>query len=307
MSLETAPPKATALNDSAAKNAAPSSPDARRRVAGALATLVSAALASSAGCGLGVAACDELDQACNTPVDPSGYVQLSAYRQRDRRARPMVGGAVRMRNLVVTAIDDHVENSSGNTGDVWVQERVRDPNFSGCVPHPQGGVVCGIQLFAPTILPAGSQLVPGDLVNINGGRYDEFDCSVCCAPPREPCLFSDGRTLPELSMTSVERVGSTVPPTPIDTTLAQIAMGGDQYMGILVRVTDEILLPAPDTRGEYRLASNVNLSTQIGPLVDSAGRTLEPGTRLRNVTGIVSFFFGSKLLVRGPEDYTVAR
>lgn len=270
-------------------------------------SLAATALLASVGCGYGAAVCDELDQACNEPVDPSGYTQLSVYRQSNRAMRPRVGGAVRMRNLVVTAIDDHVESATGSTGDVWVQERVLEPTFSGCMPHPRGGVVCGVQLFAPSILPAGSQLVPGDLVNISGGRYDEFDCTPCCAPPRMPCLFSDGRTLPELSLTSVERVGSTRPPEPIPTTLAQLAMGGDAYVGVLVRLNDEITLPAPDTRGEYRLASSVNLSTQIGPLVDAAGARLAPGTRLRGVTGIVSYFFGTKLLVRGPEDYQIVR
>jgi hypothetical protein len=219
-------------------------------------------------------------------------------------------------NVVVTAIDDYLESASGNTGDVWVQQVYTNPTFDGCAPLADGRRVCGIQLFAPSFVPAGSSLLTGDLVNVSGGRYDEFDCTVCCRPPANPCRFMD-RILPEFSQASVERVGTGIVPVVVPATLEQIALNGDRYTGVLVRIEGELMLTMPARgdigRGEIPIANagGMKLSSQIGPLVDRAsGRPLfDPATgqlnftRLRNVTAIVSYFFGNKLLPRSPQDF----
>ncbi len=224
--------------------------------------------------------------------------------------------AVNVGNVVVTAIDDYLESASGNTGDVWVQQVYTNPNFSGCAPHPDGRRVCGIQLFAPTFVPAGTALLAGDLVAVTGGRYDRFDCTVCCRPPANPCRFMD-RILPEFSQASVERVGTGVTPVVVPATLEQIALDGDAYTGVLVNIGAEITLMMPARgdigRGEIPIANagGMKLSAQIGALVDRAsGRPIFDVaanrlnfTRLRNVTAIVSYFFGNKLLPRGPQDF----
>lgn len=258
--------------------------------------------------------CDDLDpNACDTVARPGR--RLAEYRQADRAARPAVGTAVDIRYLSVTAVDDFQESATGSIGDIWVQERVMDPSFQGCVPHPQGGRVCGIQLFAPTFIPAGARPLEGDIVNVSGGRYEEFDCTPCCAPPRPPCRFTNGRTLPELSMTSVERVGSARAPDPVDATLDQILANGDAYMGVLVRITDEVEIGATDTRGEIDVAGfeaqQLKISNQLTALVDprspaDAPQPLAAGTRLRGLTGIVSFFFGPKIIPRSRADLGTA-
>jgi hypothetical protein len=257
--------------------------------------------------------CDEIDRrSCNMPL-PAGET-LAGYRQADTTLRPTVGVPVAVSNVVVSAIDDYLERG-GNTGDVWVQEVVDDPAFNGCAPMPDGRHVCGIQLFAPANIPTGSFLLVGDTVRVTGGTYDEFDCTPCCPPPRRACRF-DGRTLPEFSRTGVERIGTGVEPVIVPATIQQIVEGADRYVGVLVRITGDVMLETPTggdaTRGEIRMVGGVNLTPQIGPLTDRTGRPVFDSatgrlnfTRLRNVTGIVSYFFGTKLMPRGPQDFEV--
>jgi hypothetical protein len=257
--------------------------------------------------------CDEIDRrSCNQPL-PQGTT-LATYRQAATASRPTPGGPVSVSNVVVSAIDDFLE-PRGSTGDVWVQEVINDPSFDGCAPMPDGRRVCGIQLFAPTNIPTGSYLLVGDTVRVSGGSYDEFDCTPCCPPPRRPCRF-EGRTLPEFSRAGVERIGTAVEPVVVPATIRQILDGGDRYVGVLVRITDEVMLETPTgsdaTRGEIRMVGGINLTSQIGPLQDRMGRPLFDSAtgrlnynRLRNVTGIVSYFFGPKLLPRGPRDFEV--
>lgn len=293
------------------------------RTVAAMAALLSVALvADVALCGCATPLtdrrCDELDRrSCGQPAEQKD--PLSRYRQAPGAGgvRPPPGGAVNVGNVVVTAIDDYLESVSGNTGDVWVQQVFNPPvNFEGCAPMPDGRRVCGIQLFAPTFVPAGSALLTGDLVTVTGGRYDEFDCTVCCRPPANPCRFMD-RILPEFSQASVERVGTGVAPVVVPTTIETLASGGDNYTGVLVNIPGEIMLTMPARgdigRGEIPIANSggMKLSAQIGALVDRAsGRPIFDVennrlnfTRLRNVTGIVSYFFGNKLLPRGPQDF----
>lgn len=223
-----------------------------------------------------------------------------------------MGGSVSVSNVVVTAIDNHLE-PRGNTGDLWVQEIVNDPMFNGCAPLADGRRVCGIQLFAPSLIPTGASLLVGDVVSISGGSYDEFDCTPCCAPPRPPCTFRD-RTLPEFSRAGVERIGTGVRPVVVPATVQQIVEGGDRYVGVLVRIEGEVMLETPSmsdaNRGEIRMVGGLNLAPQLGPLEDRMGRPLYDAamrrlnyTRVRNVTGIVSYFFGPKLFPRGPGDF----
>lgn len=277
----------------------------------ALAPLIVGALSCSTPLDTLPRRCDEIDpNVCNTPV--AQRERLATYRQADLAARPRPGGPVAVSNVVVTAIDDHLE-ARGDTGDIWVQEVINDPMFNGCAPMPDGRRVCGVQLFAPSTIPTGATLLVGDLVTVTGGSYDEFNCTPCCAPPRPPCTFTD-RTLPEFSRAGVERVGTGVQPIVVPATVQQIIDGGDRYVGVLVRIEGEVMLETPSggdaNRGEIRIVGGLNLAPQLGPLQDRTGRPLYDAaarrlnfTRVRNVTGIVSYFFGPKLFPRSPEDF----
>ncbi len=273
--------------------------------------LVSLAAITSCATPLTDRRCDEINtRSCNQPAPQAE--QLATYRQESVAARPTPGGPVAVGNVVVTALDDFLE-PGGETGDLWVQQVVTDPAFTGCAPMPDGRHVCGIQLFAPSTIPTGSYLLVGDTVSITGGTYDEFNCTPCCAPPRPPCTFTD-RTLPEFSRAGVERIGTGIEPVVVPATVQQIIDGGDRYVGVLVRIEGEVMLETPTgstaTRGEIRMVGGLNLAPQIGALTDRMGRPLFDRTtgrlnytRVRNVTGIVSYFFGPKLFPRGPEDF----
>lgn len=277
-------------------------------------SLLSAVLCAAAACALGSCqvvygprVCDEIQRgACNPVEITTPVTTLRPYRDRMATSRPTVGAPVDVRNVTVSAIDNYSEGTSGAIGDLWVQERVLDPTFTGCAPHPQGGRVCGVQLFAPNVSPAGEQLRFGDLVNITGGTYDEFNCGTCSSQ------FAGGRTLPELSRAAVTRVGSTGAPEPIPATLDEVVNGGDNYVGVLVRLTDTITLGAYNARfSQYPLvvngvsSRNLNIAEQIAPLRDAAGQPYATNTRLRNVVVVVSFFFNPLLLLRSASDYEV--
>ncbi len=288
-------------------------------------------------------ACDNLDlTSCNTVVPPAQ--RLRDFRQTNRALRPTVGAPiVGVRNVVITAVDIYAE-PGGDIGDAFVQEVIPESeaaSFQGCIPVMTGGRVtsrvCGIQLFRPRYIPVGSHPLPGDLLSISGGRYDEFNCQTCAAQ------FSDMRTLPELSQCNAERIGSGAVPAPIDVTITQVIDGGDAYVGVLVRLTDtfvtgpvnprqgEIPLTlataapmcltdgdrctrsseccsggcAPD-RGTTVCGAPLQMSDQLTPLNNSAtGMPLAQGTRVRNVVGIVSYFFGTKIIPRSVRDYEI--
>jgi hypothetical protein len=260
------------------------------------------AVATTSCVGYDQRVCDDLDtRACDHPAVPAQ--RLRDFRQRNLAARPTVGSAVQVPNVVVTAVDTYQE-PGGDVGDVWVQERVAEADFDGCVAHPLGGRVCGMQLFSPTPVPAGTRLLAGDLVDVSGGRYDEFDCTPCCAAPRPPCRFT-GRTLPELSVTNVTRLGSARPPDAIPVTLADITTQGDAMTGVLVRVMGEFTLTATRRPNEFDIGMGIVVTNQLTPLTDAQGMALVAGARVRNITGIVSYFFGTKLIPRSTMDYEV--
>src|SRR5262249_35193763 len=77
-----------------------------------------------------------------------------------------VGTPVTIRGGVVTAVD----RFGNRTGNVFVQE-------------PGGGAYSGVLLFNAAV--AGGtldDLQPGDVVDIEGGMVDQFDCTPCGTP-----------------------------------------------------------------------------------------------------------------------------
>lgn len=258
-----------------------------------------------AGCnGPLVSMCDDPRRDCDHPA--SNTQRIADFRQSDPAQRPTLAIPVNFHNVFVIGVDDFLEaGTSAKIGDIFVEQRIADDTFPGCARDPvHGGRVCGIQLYAPTPIPAGTHMALGDLANVTGGQYEEFNCGTCATG------FSDGRTLPEIGQPAVERVGSGLQPDPIDVTVAQLIDPdhGDDYVGVLVRITDVITTSAISTRGEITVAPGLNMTGQLTALNDPAtGAPLAAGTRLTNITGIASYFFGSKIIPRSVRDYTVMR
>jgi hypothetical protein len=147
--------------------------------------------------------------------------------------------------------------------------------------------------------------VVGDIANVQGGAYDEFTC--------EPCRmqFDEGHSLPEVGMPTVERVGTSRSPDPIDVTLAQLTdpEHGDDYLGILVRITDSVTTMAYNTHNaEITIAPGIQMTAQLTPLNDpTTGQVLPAGTHLRNIVGIASYFYNPKIIPRSVNDYEIVR
>jgi hypothetical protein len=250
--------------------------------------------------------CDELDNSCNQPVTPPQY--LSDFRQNNAMARPAAGTALAMTNLTVSAIDTYSDSPSNRTGNIYVQQFItadqlmHDPHFAsfmGCAPY-MGGAMCGIQVFGATIVPVGSQLLAGDLVNVNGGMYDEFTCMTCSSP------FPAGQSLPELAMVTLQRIGSGAPPAPVPVSLATLAAGGNPYVGVLVTISDASVPLSLSSSGKLTLGtSGIELSTDLSPLVDGMGMPVSDTDTLSHLTGIVTYFYSLQFMPRSPADYVV--
>lgn len=229
--------------------------------------------------------------------------RIADFRQSNAAQRPTLGIPVDFRNVEIIGVDDYL-GVDGKVGDIFVQQRISDMNFPGCVPDPvHGGRVCGIQLFSPSTVPAGAHVTLGDIVNVSGGTYEEFTCQTCSTG------FDPGRSLPEIGMPSVERTGSGIAAQPIDVTVAQLTDPdhGDDYVGVLVRVTDMVTTAAPrPSTGSILIASGLTMTAQLTPLNDPAtGQPLPVGTHLINIVGIASYFFGPEIHPRSVNDYTV--
>jgi hypothetical protein len=285
-----------------------------RAVRPVVTALVSLAISAGACTSLNDApVCDDPAGHCNDPntnAGPSGpplhQFRATAALPDGGPPRPPLGVGVDWGAVVVIAVDNYLEGPTGKVGDVWVAERVPG-NFPGCAyDMATDESVCGIQLFNPSPIPSGSHMLEGDLAHVSGGTYEEFNCPTCSSH------FPNGRTLPEIGTPSIERIGSAATPEPISMSLSQFAGGQDSTVGIVVRINEPLqVLSGPDSHGEYSIdtlgitGTGVTMSPQIGPIVPRGQPTLAAGTIICNLTGVGSYFYNQKILVRGPADLQI--
>lgn len=246
----------------------------------------------------GAARCDDESNQCGRPA-PAGLT-LGDIRGAQR---PAVGATVRANSVVLTAFDEYDEDGSGNIGDVYLQALVprgssTDP-WSPC-PITQDGMyrVCGISTFSTSFQPSGFHPVPGNVVDIVSGTYDEFNCSGVCGNPPQP--FPDGRYLPQIRNVTLRSAGVAPLPQPLVVTLDDMLAHNAELMGVLVEIQNVTTVGAPDRRGEIALtpgSSGVHITQQFTPIVGVVS-----GTHWDRVVGVVSYFYGPKLIPRTPED-----
>ncbi len=261
------------------------------------------ALVAPAGCveTVGSVRCDEVDtRTCNMPFT-SGALTLRTLRTR-MPAYPE-GQPVNIRGVVVSAVDDYDEDMTGRVGTIYAQEfsppgNTTDP-LRPCPLTPDRRYrVCAISLFAPTLAPSGYRARVGDIVDIVGGGYDEFDCAGVCGTPPQP--FDNGRFIPQIARPTATNAGVAPPPVPLPATLAAIDQNNEAYMGLLVTVENVVAMGAPDRRGEIALGAGregLKLTQQFVAIPGVIN-----GTRWRRVTGIVTYFYGAKLVPRTLAD-----
>lgn len=297
--------------------------------------VVIAALLSAAGC-TGAPSnprCDEPDNSCNRAFLQSA-TPLSALRDPNEATRTPVGTAVDARNLQVTAYDDFDETMDGDLGTVYVQQLVPAGNtadrFLPCPLLPDNSArVCGISTFNAQFNPLAYRPKVGDLVDMSGGSYDEFDCSGVCGTPPQP--FPDNRFLPQVRSPTLRSAGVAPAPTPVRVTVADIMNHNAALIGVLVEVSDATATAEPDCRGEISLgmgSNAVKLTQELLAIPHGEARVdnrpnrscanappprdppdpdrIRNGTRWSRIVGVVSYFYGPKLIPRTASDLTFA-
>jgi hypothetical protein len=273
-----------------------------------IAALASAVVVSALGCSdvPTTQRCDEPDNSCNRPFLRS-TTPLSALRDPNPMTRVPEGTPVDARNLQVTAYDELDETMDGDLGTVYVQETIpvgtsTDP-FLPCPLLPDGSArVCGISTFNTQFSPLAYRPKVNDLVDMSGGQYDEFDCSGVCGTPPQP--FPDGRFLPQVREPTIRSAGVAPAPTPVRVTVADLMNHNAALIGVLVEVANVSVSLAPDRRGEIQITSDRNGPKITQEMVTIPGVTT--ATRWSRVVGVVSYFYGPKLIPRSLADLTPA-
>ncbi|MBK6529372.1 MAG: hypothetical protein IPF99_07190 [Deltaproteobacteria bacterium] len=273
-----------------------------------IAVLIAALIVSALGCSdvPTTQRCDEPDNSCNRAFLRS-TTPLSALRDPNPMRRVPEGTPVDARNLQVTAYDELDETMDGDLGTVYVQETIPPGNTDDpFLPCPlladRSARICGISTFNTQFNPLAYRPKVGDLVDMSGGQYDEFDCSGVCGTPPQP--FPDGRFLPQVREPTIRSAGVAPLPTPVRVTVADLMTHNAALIGVLVEVSNVTVAFAPDRRGEIQITSDRN-----GPKITQEMVTIPgvvAGTQWSRVVGVVSYFYGPKLIPRTLADLTPA-
>ena len=246
--------------------------------------------------------CDEPDHSCNQPLS-AGTTSLQALRNPDPAQRAPNGTIVTARALQVVAFDDYDETQAGAVGTVYVQQTIPAGDvanrFAPCpLLDDHSARVCGISTYRATFNPLAYRPSIGDLVDLAGGTYEEFDCSGVCGSPPQP--FPSGMFLPQVNTVTVHSAGVAPIGAPIHVTLNDLLTHNEELIGALVEVDDVTAMDAPDRRGEIPLTApptSVNLTQELMPIT---GVTAD--THWSRIIGVVSYFYGPKLIPRRAAD-----
>ena len=187
------------------------------------------------------------------------------------------GDPVNLKNVVVTAIDSY----GSYTGNFWVSE-------------PGGGAYKGVKVFNfDSTADWFTSLQVGDIVDIQGDK-DEYNYND---------EFEDSET--EVVNAIVSPVGSGTPVDPVDiqaSDLTSVATG-EQWEGVLVRLSNVRVLSSSQngTRYEVELYQSSKIQDD---LVDVS--TIQEGDCLAHVTGVVTYFYGYYIVPRSAADFEVS-
>jgi hypothetical protein len=210
--------------------------------------------------------------------------------------------SVQVSGLTVTAVDRFDETGDGAFGNLYAQ----DP-----VPAPYAGIT----VFDPGFSPPDLRLFPGDRVDFQG-TLTEF-----LGPSTGP--FGGCKTLPELLGAMSLRFDG-VPPEPYPVTLDDLVLyedasgpeaplGARKLIGLLVRLENVAISGTPSNSGG-RYTANIDVGAGVpfndvprisNELYDleAEGPPLADGTTFSSVTGIVTYFYGFKIVPRSPADF----
>lgn len=215
------------------------------------------------------------------------------------------GAAVAVSGAVVTVVDTYDETGKGNSvGTIYIADMASSRPYSG------------ISLYNPAFVPGNLRVGPGDALDLRG-TYQENNTI--------PIQFAPGAFLVQLSSpTAYFRYEASVPPpVEIDINDLQRYETGRQWLNMIVTVKNVVvhrdLFPKPDSgRLSATLADELPREGDGGgtgcadpfpkaPTIVNELMPLEPleikkNTKLKSLTGLVTFFCNLHIAPRTPAD-----
>jgi len=203
--------------------------------------------------------------------------------------------------LTVTAVDTWDETGNGAVGTVYVQDTISPTPLYGAMP-----------IFDPTFSPPDLKVLPGNLVDVQEGVYEEYvgpsDFGGCNR-------FCECETLPQLAGALKFDFDGTVPePVTIGPNDLGTYANARPYMGMLVTVKG-VTIQANGSPSDGRYTAKVDL---VGSFVGSTWdiddelwdvphlMPLSAGQTFVSVTGIVTYFGTVNLAPRSAADFKTA-
>jgi hypothetical protein len=197
--------------------------------------------------------------------------------------------------LTIVAIDKFDETGEGDVGNYYAEETSLEP-----VPSS------GITVYAPSFNPPDLRLAEDDVTDILG-TFQEF--------PGTNNRFEGCETLPEIGgAMSLRFEGGEVAPLLITSLDLVDYKSARTFIGMLVRLENVVIAgnPVPDSKGRFTPVMKVEgldkpLQADDAPrlsneLFDLEAVGLTNGSKIKSVTGIVTYFYGFKVAPRRLED-----
>lgn len=209
-----------------------------------------------------------------------------------------VAHPVSLAGLRIVAIDRYDETGDGATGNYYAQDACATP-----------GPYQGMTVYAPSFSPPDLRLFPGDVVDLLG-NLQEFP-----GPTSGP--FPYCRTLPEIGGTLTFRfeLGANLAPQTIPLLDLKAYDTARPWLGMLVRVENVTIAGKPyESKGRFSASMAVGggipqsdvpaISNELFDL-KNLGPPIDDGTKLKSVTGIVTYFYGFKIAPRSADDIEI--
>jgi hypothetical protein len=212
--------------------------------------------------------------------------------------------AVDVSGTAVVAIDRFDETGGGQVGNIYVQDVLAEP-----LPYS------GITVFDPGFSPPSLRIVEGDVTDLLGSITEFLGPSVG--------RFGFCMTLPELTgAMSLRFEGAAIEPVVVDAADLESYEAARQWLGMVVTVENVVLaedpcedmprpLPCcdhPSGRCQVPFGSGEEPPTLTNELMDlraaldAERATLDTGSVIPRVTGIVTYFYGVHVAPRSAAD-----
>jgi hypothetical protein len=248
-----------------------------------------------------IASCLAATTACSAPPgddlvppapgagrDPERTVQ--ATMDPTRPNHPASKTQVNVTDAVVIHQDTFDEVGNGSSrGTIYVQD------LDSAAPYS------GISLFAPVFVPANLRVAPGDVLNLSG-EYQE-NTSIGTA------VFPEGHVLSQLARPKATFRYEYKLPDPVDIDAADLKdfAVGRRWMGMLVRVKNVTLGPPREDNSRRVTYPITDDTTRNGPVMSNEffplkKDTFTQGTQLKELVGVVTYFFNLKVAPRSASD-----